>query len=119
MNEDVQDNAIHALLDNLLTLRLFATFAVVFGHAASFCSAFTWSQFTAAPYIQSQAVTVFFSVSGYTIAWVCDRDEAQRFGIWTFVFDGLARLLVPLVPILLLLAAVESWIFDAPAPATA
>lgn len=112
MTEDIQNNANQARLDNLLTLRVTATFAVVFGHAASFFSAFSWSQFPAAPYIQSQAVTVFFLVSGYTIAWVCDRDEAQGFGIWTFVFDRLARLLVPLVPILLLVAAVESWIFD-------
>ncbi|EKF59371.1 acyltransferase-like protein [Agrobacterium albertimagni AOL15] len=109
---DVQDNPSQARLDNLLTLRVLATFAVVFGHAASFFSAFSWSQFPAAPYIQSQAVTVFFLVSGYTIAWVCDRDAAKGLGVWTFVFDRLARLLIPLVPILLLVAALESYIFD-------
>lgn len=105
--------ASRARLDNMLTLRVLATLAVVFGHASSFFGAFSWSQFPAIPYIQSQAVTLFFLVSGYTIAWVCDRDAAHGRGISNFIFDRAVRLLVPLVPILLLIGLVEAWIFDA------
>lgn len=112
MSDDRTDNQIR--LDNLLTLRVLATLAVVFGHAASFFNAFSWSQYPQAPYIQSQAVTVFFLVSGYTIAWVCDRDAARGGGIAGFMLARIVRLLVPLAPILLLMALAEYWLYDTP-----
>lgn len=84
-----------------------ATLAVVFGHAGSFFGGFSWSQHPSAPYIQSQAVTLFFLVSGYTIAWVCERDAERGNGFGLFVFNRGVRLLVPLVPVLLLIWLIE------------
>lgn len=106
------DEAAQTRLNNLLSLRVIATFAVVFGHASSFFGAFAWSQFPNAPYVQSQAVTVFFLISGYTIAWVCDRDNQNGDGLGRFLFDRAVRLLVPLIPILIILALAESVLFD-------
>jgi peptidoglycan/LPS O-acetylase OafA/YrhL len=99
-------------LKGLLFLRVLATFMVVFGHAASFFSGFAFTQWPQAPYIQSIAVTVFFCLSGYTIAWVCAnaRDDGAT-GFWRFAFDRCLRLLIPLVPVLGLCAAGEYAIY--------
>lgn len=95
-------------LNFLLLVRVLATFAVVFGHASGFYQAFSFTQWPNFPYIQSVAVTVFFCVSGYTIAWVCDRsDRIGMDGLGAFTFDSIARLHIPLVPFLLICAVVE------------
>lgn len=100
-------SAIQQRLDNLLTVRVFATLAVVVGHAASFSGSLPWTQHPPGPYLQSQAVTLFFFVSGYTISWVCDRDFTAGRTIGDFVFDRATRLLVPLIPLLILEAGAE------------
>jgi peptidoglycan/LPS O-acetylase OafA/YrhL len=95
-----------ANLNTLLILRVVATFAVVFGHAASFFTAFDATQWPNSPYLQSMAVTVFFAVSGFTIAWVVDTRQSVRF--WRFAYDRYMRLAIPLLPILLLFWIAES-----------
>lgn len=95
----------------LLIVRVVATFAVVFGHASSFYRAFSLTQWPNFPYIQSVSVTVFFCVSGYTIAWVCDRSGRLGMeGLGSFTFDRVARLHIPLVPFLLICAIIEPMI---------
>ena len=99
-------------LQGLLFLRVIATFLVVFGHASSFFSGFAFTQWPNAPFIQSIAVTVFFCLSGYTIAWVCanSRDDGAA-GFGRFAFDRCLRLLIPLVPVIGLCAAAEFVIY--------
>lgn len=105
-------------LDALLFLRVAATCVVVFGHAASFFDSFAVTQWPQVPYIQSGAVTIFFAVSGYTIAWVCDRrsDGPAIPAFGKFVFDRYARLTIPLIPTLLLFWCVEALVLGAAHP---
>lgn len=98
-------------LDALLGLRVLATFLVVLGHAGSIFSGVDFLRAPVSMNVQSAAVTVFFCISGWTIAWVIDRVpqyDAQHLA--RFVFDRLFRLLVPLVPALVLFGFVEWWL---------
>lgn len=99
-------------------LRVLATGAVIFGHASAFFGGFLFTQWPQFPYIQNIAVTVFFCVSGYVIAWVCDR---RRDGdgvklLVKFVFDRFSRLAIPLFPFLFLCALVEQLLFGSAHP---
>ena len=99
-------------MDGLLILRIVATLAVVTGHSASFFGGLAWTQHPPGPYLQSQAVTLFFFVSGFTIAWVCNNDLERGTSIFKYLYDRATRLLVPLVPILMLQAAIELVLLD-------
>ncbi len=60
------------------------------------------------PYIQSIAVIVFFALSGFTIAWVCDRSSGSGLGGFiNFAYDRFMRLAIPLVPVLIIFTALE------------
>lgn len=109
-----EKSAVQADLQHLLVLRVFATFLVVFGHAASFFGAFTWTQWPQLPYIQSTAVILFFCISGYTIAWVCDTNPVRDWaGLKSFAFDRYVRLAVPLIPALVLFGIADAtWIWQ-------
>lgn len=92
----------------LLVLRVLATLVVVVGHAASFFDALPFTQWPNAPYMQSMAVTLFFAISGFTIAWVVDRSQGVgAAGLVRFVYDRFLRLAIPLLPTLLLFLVVE------------
>lgn len=91
-------------LSGLMVLRVLATFAVVLGHSAAFFHGARFTQWPQFPYVQSVAVSLFFAVSGWTIAWVLDTRE-ESFA--RFVFDRFARLAIPLFPVLLALIGVE------------
>jgi peptidoglycan/LPS O-acetylase OafA/YrhL len=95
-------------LDCLLFLRVAATFMVVIGHTAAFLKGLQFTQWPYFPYIQSISVVLFFAVSGYTIAWVIDNKDD---GFWRFIYDRAARLLIPLVPVLIALALIEPLYF--------
>lgn len=101
-------------LNTLLILRLLATFAVVIGHAASFFGAFDFTQWPHSPYLQSMAVTIFFAVSGFTIAWVIDT--RQSVGFLRFAYDRYMRLAIPLLPVLSLFWIVEALLYRAEHP---
>ena len=95
----------HSRLYSLLLLRVVATLLVVFGHASSFFKGFLFTQWPQFVYVQNIAVVLFFCVSGYTIAWVCDSrrsDSAGRYGAPRFVFDRYMRLAIPLLPVIAL-----------------
>lgn len=95
-------------LELALSLRVIATFVVVFGHSASFFNAFSFTQWPQFPYIQSVAVTLFFALSGFTIAWVCDRSSGCGIrGLAHFTYDRFMRLAIPLFPVLILFTALE------------
>ena len=95
-------------LNLLLILRVLATLVVVVGHAASFFGALAFTQWPQAPYMQSMAVTVFFAVSGFTIAWRTHMSPGVgTAGFIRFSYDRFMRLAVPLVPTLLLFMIVE------------
>lgn len=95
-------------LELALSLRVIATLAVVFGHSASFFNAFSFTQWPNFPYIQSIAVILFFALSGFTIAWVCDRSSGRGIrGLVHFTYDRFMRLAIPLVPVLILFTALE------------
>jgi peptidoglycan/LPS O-acetylase OafA/YrhL len=96
-------------LESLLVVRVVATAMVVFGHAASFYKGFSITQWPRFPYLHYVAVVVFFVVSGWTIAWVLHTRAGDTLG--KFCFDRLVRLMVPLVPIVVLYAALEAWYF--------
>lgn len=94
-------------------LRVLATGAVIFGHASAFFGGFLFTQWPQFPYIQNIAVTVFFCVSGYVIAWVCNRSRDGD-GVSLFVkftFDRFSRLAIPLFPFLLICAFAEQMMF--------
>lgn len=105
-------------LQFLSLLRVIATGAVVFGHAASFFGGFAFTQWPNFPYIQNIAVTVFFCISGYIIAWVCDcRREGGGLQVFAkFVFDRVSRLGIPLFPFLVLCAIAERIILGSTHP---
>jgi peptidoglycan/LPS O-acetylase OafA/YrhL len=103
-------SSVESNLQYLLILRVLATAAVVFGHAASFFDAFSFTQWPHFPYVQSIAVTIFFAVSGYTIAWLIDSCPLSGLAHWIkFIFDRFMRLSIPLVPILFMYYIVE-WV---------
>lgn len=87
------------------TLRACAALIVLFGHMAHL-------RFTGGDYyflreinIASDAVVVFFVISGIVIAYAGERDGS--FG--TFAFNRLSRLLTVVVPALLLTLAFDAW----------
>lgn len=109
----------HNRLYSLLVLRVFATFLVVFGHASSFFQAFLFTQWPQFVFIQNIAVVLFFCLSGYTIAWVCDQRQSGSAGGYSFsrfVFDRYMRLVIPLLPVLVLLAVVNLALYGARQP---
>lgn len=104
-------------LDALLGLRVFATFLVVFGHTIKSYQVYPILQWPNFPYVQSISVTLFFCVSGFTIAWVCDtRRDAGGVAFTRFSFDRFMRLAIPLIPTLLLYGALEPYYFGARHP---
>jgi peptidoglycan/LPS O-acetylase OafA/YrhL len=103
MNRDAKNE-----LDALLGLRVFATFLVVFGHTIKSYRIYPGLQWPDFPYLQSVSVTLFFCVSGYTIAWVCDtRRDIGGPAFARFSFDRFMRLSIPLVPVLLIFGIME------------
>lgn len=104
-------------LDILLLLRVVATFLVVLGHAGSLFSGIDILRAPVSMNVQSAAVTVFFCISGWTIAWVVDRvPRYETLNLVRFVFDRLFRLLVPLVPVLVLFGLLEWWVLGGKHP---
>ncbi len=98
-------------LDALLGLRVLATFLVVLGHAGSIFSGVEILRAPVSMNVQSAAVTLFFCISGWTIAWVVDRvPRYDALHLARFVFDRFCRLAIPLVPALVLFGFVEWWI---------
>jgi peptidoglycan/LPS O-acetylase OafA/YrhL len=92
-----------------LFLRVFASHVVVIGHAASFFNVLPFTQWPRMPYVQSMCVIVFFFISGFTIAWLCDQRKSS---LEKFAFDRFSRLVIPLIPVLILYALLESILFD-------
>ena len=87
------------------TLRALAAIIVVFGHMAHL-------RFTNGDYyflrdinIASDAVIVFFVISGIVIAYASERDEY----IATFTFNRLTRLLTVMIPALILTLLLDAW----------
>ena len=70
MNGSTKSEPMHDRLQGLLLLRVIATFMVVFGHASDILRGFVLPDDV--PRMQSIAVMLFFCLSGYTIAWVCE-----------------------------------------------
>lgn len=95
--------------DALLALRVGATIAVVFGHAASFFGGLSFTQPPQQPHIQTSAVVVFFAVSGWTIAWVLDTRDSYSLG--RFTFDRFGRLAIPLIPVVIGYGLIEWWVW--------
>lgn len=97
-------------LDALLGLRVLATFLVVLGHAGSIFSGVDLLRAPVSMNVQSASVTVFFCISGWTIAWVVDRvPRYDALHLSRFLFDRFLRLSIPLVPTLAVFGCLEWW----------
>ncbi|MCU9951355.1 acyltransferase family protein [Pseudomonas sp. PDM13] len=98
--------------DYLLLLRVIASHVVVAGHAASYFGIMSFSQWPNSPYFQSSAVIVFFFLSGFTIAWLCDcRRKDSGYSYQNFLFDRACRIFIPLIPVLILYAVLEYFFY--------
>lgn len=98
--------------DYLLLLRVIASHIVVAGHAASYYGLMSFTQWPNSPYIQSSAVIIFFFLSGFTIAWLCDsRRTSSGYSYQNFLFDRACRIFIPLIPVLTLYAALEYFFY--------
>lgn len=98
--------------DYLLLLRVIASHIVVVGHAASYYGLMSFTQWPNSPYMQSSAVIIFFFLSGFTIAWLCDsRKMNSGYSYQNFLFDRACRIFIPLIPVLLLYAVLEYFFY--------
>ena len=98
----------NAVSDYCLLLRVVAAHLVVIGHAASYFGVLGFTQWPSMPYVQSVAVIVFFFLSGFTIAWLCDfRKNLSGYTYQHFIIDRFCRIFIPLLPVLLVYAVLE------------
>ena len=109
-NGDMQNTNISSYL---LFLRVFASHLVVVGHAASYFGVLKFTQWPQAPYFQSTSVIIFFFLSGFTIAWLCDqRKGTAGYSFEKFAFDRFCRITIPLVPVLVACAIFEYLVYQ-------
>lgn len=95
-----------------LLLRVIASHFVLIGHAASYFQVLQFTQWPRMPYIQSISVIVFFFLSGFTIAWLCDARKAEsNYSYEKFLLDRFCRIFIPFIPVLIIFAIFETFVY--------